>query len=793
MAEVERSLPFALLSPIPPESVWEPEVDPRDVLESPTMGDVLVLGKELSTAATVAIDFETKGTRTWTKEDRIVGVGFAWSGSDGIGCRYVAVTEEEATHLAVRALSFIPKGATVLAHNVNFDGAWAAESARRVGERPDFDCTRSPLVSWTHCTYGLYKQLASEGWEGQAWNLKAAMKDLLGWRNTNEIDRDEWLLSHGFHKQGPRLKGDESPDAHRAAIRRWLSKGGKRRVAPDLAEMWRVPPAILGRYCILDCLATLDLYQRVLRPALDRFPELEDYHCGPWLHVNLLLAEQQWFGIRCDRDRLRAHGFDCLHRAEEAEAEIRRSPILGPIVADIEQSRREVARKAIIEKEPKRYKKNGEESKAWAQWLERVERPTFKEWSPASGDDLRQLLYQSGLVQVEEPEKDPDGFVLHGVNGPVRLDRTDTGLLAVDSNAMAQLPPEIGGPVDRFIDAAKEASIVDSYLKHIYDHTASRGSGIGGGIRLHAGWIVPRTLTGRLGGKDPNLQAVPKSLEFLDCFGPDPGCVWLEEDAAAVEPHVLAELSQDRALLDLYGPDANPNHDRYLYTLASIPHPSFDAVRRHYSVEAPTKEGVKAAKSECKALRELGKVLVLAGDYGAGAKKKWRTCLLKGIRISLKEMEEIHAGQRALHSGVDAWRASLEREWDARGGWVLSGLGFPTPVFHDKLKDVVNRVVQRTGHDIHVIHVWQLESLLTAAGIGSTGVVWDFHDQDISQVREEDAERALAVAVEAVDELNRYLGGSVRIKYGPRIVRSLSEAKMEEAWEARRKAEEGQR
>jgi hypothetical protein len=158
---------------------------------------------------------------------------------------------------------------------------------------------------------------------------------------------------------------------------------------------------------------------------------------------------------------------------------------------------------------------------------------------------------------------------------------------------------------------------------------------------------------------------------------------------------------------------------------------------------------------------------------------------LQGINIPLEEMWEIHDGQRQLHAGVDQYQSALVDEWNRRGGWVLSGLGFPTPVYEKKLKDCVNRVVQRTGHDVHVIQVWILHSMLEDAGIRSVGVVWDFHDQYIFQVSEEDGPRALEVAERAAEELNRWLGGDVRIKYGPRLTRSMSEAKMEEEWVAR--------
>lgn len=178
----------------------------------------------------------------------------------------------------------------------------------------------------------------------------------------------------------------------------------------------------------------------------------------------------------------------------------------------------------------------------------------------------------------------------------------------------------------------------------------------------------------------------------------------------------------------------------------------------------------------------------LSGDYGAQARKKFRACAIRGISISLDDMMEIHEGQSRLHAGAERFATSLEREWKRRGGWMLNGLGFPTPLYADYLKDRVNRIVQGSGHDCHTLFLWIMYSFLADAGIPSRGVIDDYHDQFIREVPAEFAAAALEVARSAVRELNTYVGAYVPLKLEPRVVTSLAMAKMEEA-HAKREAE----
>jgi hypothetical protein len=51
------------------------------------------------------------------------------------------------------------------------------------------------------CTLGLLRQLASEGFPGQEYNLGFAQKNLLGWDESNKLERNKKLCEAGILKK----------------------------------------------------------------------------------------------------------------------------------------------------------------------------------------------------------------------------------------------------------------------------------------------------------------------------------------------------------------------------------------------------------------------------------------------------------------------------------------------------------------------------------------------------------------------------------------------------------------
>lgn len=778
---MSESLPYALLRPVRCD---KPSPGPEHVVRWDDV-DWGLLAAAITSSELWAYDYETRGTETWKPATKAVGLALAWLTRDGtIDYVYIDDSEGDGSILAGFVdflwINRAPYSA-ICSYNAYFDSAITRMHRRRDG----IDETDAGLRITNDC-YLLHRLLASEGWPGQSWSLKYAMVQLLGWSDTNEKGIEDWLVGHGFHTSGPDLEEGETPEAHLRRCEEWVAVNPtNRRCTPDKSQMHRVPPNILGPYACLDAVATVQLMMHVLQPVLTHHPLVVDWEREYLLLVSLLI-DQQYYGIRLDRAGLEARGAECARLAGEREAEAARHGALAPVLSKW----RDYRLAPLYEREPPQYKKfnlgdeprhttaKGEVSKSWLQWcVKRDKGPeptkTWPEWRArmdlaertpqfhfSSNDHMRWLLFGSsnskfadgpewaGLLGWEwgedpDPKKGRKGTVwVTGRHGKVEVDRTPGGLLPVDDVVLSQLCDGVREPILSAAEARKELQFVDAYVSLAWFHPSAAGTQtenrIPGEWRIHPGWTIHGTKTGRLAGKDPSLHQIVKTVEFLRHLTADAGCVWVEMDFAALEPHVLAELSRDPGLMELYGPGAPP-HDRYLFSLSKYPGPLGNKVRSLYPTDWSDLEAAKAAiaetKSKCKTEREAGKEIVLSSDYGAGWRKQLRRLNARGIRMTANEVRALNEGHRELHRGVYTdYAGRLEKEWERRGGWVMSALGTPTPVWGERLKDLVNRCIAE-GTWVRVrnkgwiqienvvagYEVWDGESWVMTSGLLSNG------------------------------------------------------------------------
>jgi hypothetical protein len=247
-------------------------------------------------------------------------------------------------------------------------------------------------------------------------------------------------------------------------------------------------------------------------------------------------------------------------------------------------------------------------------------------------------------------------------------------------------------------------------------------------------------------------------------------------DVAALEPTVLAELSQDETLIKLYGPQAKLGQDIYLFNACHMPRLG-DKVRKYYDPENPTPETTKIAKEKCKVERGVSKTVTLASQYGASPARIKQTLDLENVKMSFKEVEEIHRAYWELYNGVKVYQAKLLDEWEGHGGWVFNGLGRPLTVSPDSTKDLLNRVCQSTGHDILLILLYYLDRLRFQSNVDFYFVFSDWHDETIVECSEKDGEKVLGFLHKALELTNQELQGSIRIRGNPKLCSTLWEAK----------------
>jgi DNA polymerase I-like protein with 3'-5' exonuclease and polymerase domains len=718
--------------------ISQPRTELIEIITQPRRGDIdRVITQAVADAAIVALDLETNGTDA-VAGGVIVGLALAWEQ----GSFYFSISSmsTEDTQYLYNRLRELP----LIAHNVFFDASFLYE---QVG-----------WLNWQYCTYGLYMHCANEGFPGQGWGLKRAQVEMLGWAESNTEMLYKWLVNNGYT-----MSSDET--------------------RPDLSQMWRAPAEILGHYCALDADSTWQLWHHVLRPVVERFEVLNEYHQRDYLAEVLVLIEQRKHGIYIDIDSLTTYADELRIQINNNNNEFQELEVVRVMtndritraLAEHDQKQPEMYRVVRLGVEPPRFNKKGGDNKNWIKWCEKRDRPREISKSYINWVDRRESILNNtrGDYTVNINSDLQLRHIFYTILGFPVNQYTESGLPSVDDQALRGLG-EVGALIARNREVVKELSYVDSYIELARDSI------------LRPSFRVPGTLTGRLSGRDPNIQQIPKSARVMDTFRARDGMVYVDCDHTSIENVVLAELSRDTTLLNLYGPHANPNHDAYLYVGAHLPVIG-DAIRRAgYDPENPTPDGRDRAKRDARKERGIAKVVVLASSYGAGPGKIHSTLTSSGVDVTINQVRTIHREYWQLFSGIRKFEEVLMEEWrvnsaasGSSNGWVLNGIGRPICVAEYLMKDIVNRVVQSTAHDIHMMYIRILDSIFSSRGLDVKWIIADFHDQSIVECSPNIAnEVGMIMGVEAYEILNAELGAYIPIRGEAQVVTNLTQAKL---------------
>jgi DNA polymerase I-like protein with 3'-5' exonuclease and polymerase domains len=241
---------------------------------------------------------------------------------------------------------------------------------------------------------------------------------------------------------------------------------------------------------------------------------------------------------------------------------------------------------------------------------------------------------------------------------------------------------------------------------------------------------------------------------------------------SALEPHVLTEFSQDKRMLDLYGPAAKAN-DIYLY-VGSHMDLFRDQIRAFYDPAHPTKESLALAKEQCAAIRKVIKIVVLGSSYGMGAKKLQDGINLAGFKLSFAEAKSISRDYWDFFRGIKQFEQKLIYMYQANNGYIINGRGRPLAIHPDYTKDIVNRFVQSTGHDILMRYVYLLDKRRKVENLPMRPWFIDEHDACVVEVQNAAVKRVMQVFKEVYDELNAELDWGVKFSGKIRSGQSLA-------------------
>jgi len=164
--------------------------------------------------------------------------------------------------------------------------------------------------------------------------------------------------------------------------------------------------------------------------------------------------------------------------------------------------------------------------------LEPLERDLCKvvggAFNPRSPKQVKEVLEYAGL-KVKSTDADTLGSI---------LERTDDEEVATFCKLMLQ----------HRLDAKAYGTYVKGIRKRLYEG------------RVHSTFLLHGTVSGRLSSRNPNLQNIPRDSIIRKQFVPAPGNIFLQGDYGQAELRVMATLSGDRYLREVFN---DPSRDLF--------------------------------------------------------------------------------------------------------------------------------------------------------------------------------------------------------------------------------------
>ncbi len=794
---------------------------PQDLLKERIITDnvgVFLNWLQSRKAKVIALDTETNSLTVFGNKDfRIVGIGLC-DESSGIyldtSIKSFFEIKEVITSLKNLAILHQIK---FIGHNFFYD---LSTLAFYLGT-PKYDENCIPIKA---CTHILFRMLSSEGWFGQRWSLEIVETTFLLWPQTNKDEIGDWLIERGYVQGAHKILDEDSDEVRLEKLNKIKqSKDSGKKVKADKSCLYKAPASVLGPYCILDCFATLSFYNKVLLPAIDKYttPFFTWFHEEVSLGNVRCLVDNYQQGIFIDKNIL----LDFREELKESLISLRKKIYLenkekideinAALLSEfyLEKSTLTKFKKSKkLGKEPIKFTKKGNIAQSWIKWdikrqsLENQEPVETVAWKNFKELEAKIIEAQntSHIYDTSIDEKIKSYiFNLNSVPHKTRLLYTDKveydvvepwkdakkkGLIRFKHNE-AELEFSKSGnlPTGKAAVLAimGKDSAVDSFTKELKkdQFAASTLEKLTPASRIHLPVKVQATLTTRNGGDGGlNINNLVKSPGYLKAWrveNPKTHVIG-QLDVTALEPHVLTEASQDKAMLGLYGPGA-PQNDVYIFggsLMGGIMGQCF--LDEGYDPMNPSKEILDLCKKKYKNIRNALKVVILSDDYGSGATKKWRTLKLSGYDFTLDQIKDVQQRLNKAFEGKKAFGKKLQLEHEKNGGWFLDGFGFPVAVDNDKIRDCTSRYCQRTGHLILLTFLWKLWRTLVERKIPYECMIWDYHDETIPIIPIEYADELKKIYAEIWDWMNNdFLKAKIKLKAEPLFASSLAGVKCE--------------
>lgn len=205
---------------------------------------------------------------------------------------------------------------------------------------------------------------------------------------------------------------------------------------------------------------------------------------------------------------------------------------------------------------------------------------------------------------------------------------------------------------------------------------------------VYAGFLLHGTVTGRLSSTNPNLQNVPRTTTNPDikrAFLPPPGYALLEVDYSQAELRIVAELSKDEAMIEIF----KKNYNIHVATACKV----YNRLDDYEEIKGLIKIGEKMEAHELQApenkeylfwvkAKKKAKTINFGILYGQGPSK-----LAEGMGVTIDEAKTFIKQWYKAYPRVKVW-IDKQHKKAQKDGYVFNIFGrkrrLPDALYTDK-------------------------------------------------------------------------------------------------------------
>lgn len=272
--------------------------------------------------------------------------------------------------------------------------------------------------------------------------------------------------------------------------------------------------------------------------------------------------------------------------------------------------------------------------------------------------------------------------------------------------------------------------------------------------RLHSVYRLTSTMTGRLsteaeiGGA---LQVTPREKWVRRLIRARPGRKILSADYATVEMRIGAWFANDETMLEVFN---DPTSDIHRSTAAFMvaqreAHVSFED---YWPFRAQWESKIAKDSPERQSAKGVNFGLIF---YMQPEKLRTYAWENYGVRMSLVEAQQAHAGYFRMYFNLPAWHERCMQQAQTLG-YTMTPFGRKRGIEHDDVTKAINTPVQSTASDLTLLSMVQTDQRYRNERLDAK-IVGFVHDSVLIDVSEKDVERAARILQDSMENVDTSL------------------------------------